>query len=472
MTNTLKQWGKGLLLSVLAMTIYAVSLGCFISLMLLVISMEEGGDNLAEHAVPLTQAVVLLSQGVGFSSGSFTLTITPLGLTILLVALLAALARRLRIASIHALAAGLFAWLALDIMLRQGVQVELTDDLPLCLAKCAAVYALAMLCAAGASARVRQGVASLIRDHIGEPVRHCLACGVMLTVCLLTVYAVCAIVTVIAWIWMNHDTMATVFDMSGMQTGSRILTTIASLIWLPNLCVWAESWLFGGGFQIGELGTFTLWLGQSNELPAVPAFGLFPSAIENDMLRMTFVMLPLGIAVVFALLMIFLPAGFGYRPSRLLRGETDMRMAFELAYPGAACCLAGAMTTVCSTAIFALSNGALGQHRLAHVGVDVMRSTQTVSRPTALGLVLAWALALVGTALVFSIVWFRKRYAHDDRPSAPRAVRGGTNQAPTAAGATPTQTAIDLQPFNPQSKEEQDDNHEPTDSPSTGIGLP
>ena len=50
--------------------------------MLLVISMEEGGDNLSAFSVPLTEALVLLSQGIGFKTDAITLTIVPLLLTV------------------------------------------------------------------------------------------------------------------------------------------------------------------------------------------------------------------------------------------------------------------------------------------------------------------------------------------------------------------------------------------------------
>lgn len=65
MTN-LKYWLKGLAVAAVSMIIYAVALGCYMALMLLVISMEEGGDNLSAFSVPLTEALVLLSQGIGF----------------------------------------------------------------------------------------------------------------------------------------------------------------------------------------------------------------------------------------------------------------------------------------------------------------------------------------------------------------------------------------------------------------------
>ena len=105
MTN-LKYWLKGLAVAAASMIIYAVALGCYMALMLLVISMEEGGDNLSAFSVPLTEALVLLSQGIGFKTDVIMLTIVPLLLTVLLIALIAQLARRFG-TSLRGFAAGL-----------------------------------------------------------------------------------------------------------------------------------------------------------------------------------------------------------------------------------------------------------------------------------------------------------------------------------------------------------------------------
>ena len=58
MMANLKYWLKGLAVAALSMVVYAGALGCYIALMLLVISMEEGGDNLSAFSVSLTEAVV------------------------------------------------------------------------------------------------------------------------------------------------------------------------------------------------------------------------------------------------------------------------------------------------------------------------------------------------------------------------------------------------------------------------------
>lgn len=96
MKAVIRQWVRGAIVALASMAIYAVALGCYTALMLLVVSMEEGGDNLTVGTTSLTQAVVLLSEGSGFRTDSFTLTITPLLLTILLIWLINALIMRIK----------------------------------------------------------------------------------------------------------------------------------------------------------------------------------------------------------------------------------------------------------------------------------------------------------------------------------------------------------------------------------------
>lgn len=54
-------------------------------------------------------------------------------------------------------------------------------------------------------------------------------------------------------------------------------------IWLPNVML---PGCFGrGGFAIGDLASFTLWLGQSKELPAIPVFGILPEPVSSELWR-------------------------------------------------------------------------------------------------------------------------------------------------------------------------------------------
>ena len=126
MMANLKYWCRGLAVAAMSMVVYAAAIGCYIALMLLVISMEEGGDNLSSFAASLTGAVVLLSQGVGFEVGSIRLTIIPLLLTILLIWLVASIAKRAG-TSFRGFVSALLAWELLNALFVHNAQVTLTD---------------------------------------------------------------------------------------------------------------------------------------------------------------------------------------------------------------------------------------------------------------------------------------------------------------------------------------------------------
>lgn len=126
MMANLKYWLKGLAVAALSMVVYAGALGCYIALMLLVISMEEGGDNLSAFSVSLTEAVVLLSQGNGFKTGSITLTIMPLLLTVLLIALIASLAKRVG-TSLSGCVAGTIGWVLINVFFANSLDIKLVD---------------------------------------------------------------------------------------------------------------------------------------------------------------------------------------------------------------------------------------------------------------------------------------------------------------------------------------------------------
>lgn len=148
MTIRPRQWLNGAGAALVSIAIYSISLGFFMALTLLVISMEEGGDNLSQLSIPLSEAIVLLSQGVGFEAGSIKLTIIPLLLTLLLIALIRSLTLRFSCSSWEAYCAGAISWVTLNAILAQGVTVGLLDSIWLICAKTLVVFTLGFASAA------------------------------------------------------------------------------------------------------------------------------------------------------------------------------------------------------------------------------------------------------------------------------------------------------------------------------------
>ena len=427
------------------MAIYAMALGCFIALMLLVIAMEEGGSSLSDFTFPLTELILLLGQGVGYTWGSITLTITPLLLTIMLMALVGALAARIG-TSMAGFVGGEIAWIVMNLYAFSGVTDMMLDNQATAAGKCALVFGLGYLMVAIPRSHLAHTVKTKVWDPISFEVRRTILLGIIAFAFIALLLTIVGFVTVIVWIVMNYDGMFTLFTLMNMGTGSRIMTTIASLAWLPNVMIWALSWLSGAGFAIGDLATFSLWVGGGDGLPSLPAFGLLPQPISDDLARIVVMSVPCAIALAVGIYVIVGKLGFGLL-SQLRdneRGFVSKGTVLALAYPAASFCLTAALVSLTSTLCFALSSGSLGKGRLKHIGVAVVQSTQAVGHRIALGLLSAWLCALVGVGLYFGIRWIamsirQRRHPspdgetlHGDSPrSAPGVTEESTNELTT-----------------------------------------
>lgn len=452
------------------MATYAIALGGFMALMLLVIGMEEGGGDLSAAAVPLTETVVLLSQGVGFHTTSVTVTIMPLLLTLLLIAVIRQFARKLCVQG-WAYGSGVLLWMVMNLAFINGVSVGLVDTAWMAVLKSALVFSIGFAWAALPGSSLMTMVRARWMRYVREDVRHVLAVGMHLAWVVLGVYVCVGLLTVIAWIALGYETVGKLFVLSGMHVGSRVFTSIAALAWLPNVVIWAVSWLFGAGFHIGQLATCTLWSGQASDLPPLPVFGLLPAPVDNELVRMMVLSIPVVVGCVAGLVSIVWSKGMALRVSQANERPNTMELVVCMVCTAGAFCLTSGIVAVCSTAVYALSNGSLGEHRLADVGVDIVAAAQSTGRPTALGLLCAWLVAVVGVAAIFAIRWCAMR-VRGVTPSTDDGDSTADNDAnQTSATQISEQESAHSGTAVPQSrqephtqKEEQGDHHEPTDS--------
>ncbi|MDF7663821.1 DUF6350 family protein [Bifidobacterium sp. ESL0763] len=406
-----RPWLKGVQVAGLCLVIYTLLLWVFLSVAFFVVSMEEGGGIL-NSSIPITLAIVLLSQGIGFHSGSITLSVIPLLLTALLVWLVAWLARRLSV-NLESYLAALVLWEAAMLLYAANVTVVLTDTLPIVALKTAIVFTFGYLVGALPGSRAFRTMMDKAGATLSERMRRTLRLGLKNALWLLTGYLALGLLTVLVWTFQNHAAMFRVFDLAGMRTGSRIVTSICTLAWLPNLCIWAVSWLFGGGFRIGELASFTLWSDHAAGLPAVPVFGLFPQAVSSDLARDVLLFLPLACGLVVALVELFSPKVFAINAGRPGKRVEVGRLVASLAHPLVSFVISTVLMSLLATLAFVCSTGALGQNRLRHVGVDSAASTQAVIKPTSIGMFMAWGIAvvLIATVIGVRIVSRRRRAA-------------------------------------------------------------
>ena len=423
-------------------------------------SMEEGGDNLSALSVPLTEAVVLLSQGIGFQAGAITLTILPLLLTVLLIALIASFATRFG-TDIRGFVSGLVFWELMNVFFAHSVEVTLLDQLPGVMWKSALVFIVGYAVAAIPRSKLTSTLLEKVRTHVSAPVRRTLSIGTGLGMLLTGIYLIAGLVAVLYWCFANQSAVVKLYELSGMQTGSRILTTVAVIAWLPNVMIWAVSWLFGSGFAIGDLASFTMWSGQGSALPGLPAFGILPQAVSTPWIRIVLLCIPFVTGLLAGLAVMLFDRGFAVRINKPDQPIDVSRLIAGFAYPAGAFCIASALVAVLSSMLFALSNGALGTKHLAHIGVQVIASTRKVGQPTALGLFSAWLIILVGMAAVFGIRWLIRRVREARGASSePNTIKRESTVVPRTVNST----------IN--NKEEQGDNNESTDTTGSGIRLP
>lgn len=392
---------KGTLAAASALFIYALPLGCFIALMLLVISMEEGSDSLTALTVPLTESMVLLSQGVPFTFSTIRMAVIPLMLTIALIALIAqCLVKAGPKADVWL--SGLLVWVLLNQFCIRFTNLQIHDDAMTIAGKTALIWlfgaALAVIKSGPAAGELRD----LWRKLVPQAARSFIVVAVVVAVTVVALTLLAGLITVIAWVANGSDAMVKIFDLINMHTGSRILTSIAYFAWLPNLAIWAISWIAGAGFVVGDLGTFTMWVGQSSKLPPLPLFGMLPQPVSDTNIRLALQLcIPVVCALAAVAAMLFGPLKI--RVARKADRNEGQRLGFLMIRQMLMLCVAAMIILLLSWGAFSVANGSLGERHLAGIGVDVVASMRMVGLGIRQGFIAAWLAAAVITASAYAI---------------------------------------------------------------------
>ncbi|MEE1295289.1 MAG: DUF6350 family protein [Bifidobacterium sp.] len=464
MVKRILPWAKGAFAPVLAMAIFAIPLGLFMALVLLVVAMEESNATSSAGALPLTRAVVLLSQGVGFRAGQVTVGVTPLLLTILLIALVRSICLRLRVRG-RTWIVGTLIWVGIDCLMLNGLGMRVQDPTAMIALKGSIVYSAGFVWATLTRASWYDGARRYVHAHVSVPVLHACRTGLLLGCAIVATVLCVGLFTVCGWAILDHRRIGSMCELLGMQSGSRILMVVMSLAWLPNAVLWACAWLFGGTFHIGEAASYAMGAVHVHALPSLPMFALFLGSPTSPTFRVWAMAVPLAIGVVAGLTVMTMHRGFGMRPWK--PSVSNLRtLLMKFTYPLGAMLIASAFVALAMSLLFACSNGALGTGRLASVGVDTAHASNVVARPSALGLCAAWGLELVIALAAHGI---RRLTGHATPDSA------STDPSRPAAGPKEEEkkTRFTARVVNstPQPKEKQGDD-EPTVTTGLGVRLP
>ena len=441
MTDRVKVWLRGALEAFLAVLIYTVALGACMALLLLIISIEEGGPSLSMATVALTETITLLTQGCGFTAGALTLTIIPLLLTGLLIWMIRSLVSRLGM-SVGGCIAGLIVWVLCSLILMQGSQTIQVDTTPVMLLRTSLVFLLGYGWAWVRSEPFRQAFTKRIQEVLPVQVRRTIRLGLTAGLILLAAMLAAGLIALIVWIVLYHGDVGRLFKLTRMGTASAVTTSLASLAWLPNLIIWAASWLFGDGFKIGQLAAFTLWSGHASSLPSLPLFGLFPEPVSRQGVRLLLLNLPLLAGVVVGILLLTGPWGVRIHAAVRQAGLKSRDTAVCFLMATLAMALAWLVTLLGLALLFQLSNGALGRQRLAGVGVPIASSLRMIGTSLGVGLLGVWLLALVTAALIIikDVLIDYLRQAGDKKTSAQTENKKKHNQSRGQEGKEPKAT--------------------------------
>lgn len=441
MTDRVKAWLRGALEAFLAILIYTVALGACMALLLLMISIEEGGPSLSMATVALTETITLLTQGCGFTAGALTLTIIPLLLTGLLIWVIRTLVGRMGM-SVGGCISGLVVWMLCSLILMQGSQTIQADTSPVILLRTSLVFLLGYGWAWVRSEPFRQAFARRIKETLPIQVRRTIRLGLTAGLMLLAAMLAAGLIALIVWIALYHADVGRLFKLTRMGTASAVTTSLASLAWLPNLIIWAASWLFGDGFKIGQLATFTLWSGHASSLPSLPIFGLFPEPVSRQEVRMLLLNLPLLFGVVAGVLLLTGPWGVRILAAVRQTGLRSRDTAVCFLMATLAMVLVWLVTLLGLALLFQLSNGALGRQRLAGVGVPIASSVRMIGTSLGVGLLGVWLLSLViaALAIIKDALINYLRQAVDKKTSAKAENEEKHNQSRLQVGKEPKAT--------------------------------
>ncbi|MEF2976190.1 cell division protein PerM [Subtercola sp. YIM 133946] len=174
----------------------------------------------------------------------------------------------------------------------------------------------------------------------------------------------------------HYSTVISLYEslQSGIAGGAAL--TLGQIAVMPNLAIWAASWLLGPGFALGTGSSVSPLGTQLGLIPSLPVFGALPQGS------------PLGFVA------LIVPVVVGLVVAAVLRGRLPSPAAFSLREAGRMLGTGVGMGVVAATILSLLamwSGGALGPGRLADVGPDP-------------GAVFLWALVIFGVTATIGLL--------------------------------------------------------------------
>ncbi|MDN4471599.1 cell division protein PerM [Demequina zhanjiangensis] len=307
----------------------------------------------------------LLGLGVPFDTSAGAFDLIPLGLTVVILAILVATAQRFLLSAWSASVLAIVTFAALV-----GVAASLASGgLDGSSLTTRAVLGATLVGVPGiVLGRVRaHGLTIDVIDRLPPEVRTGVRAGVASLALVLLVAAAAGLVSAVRGALPMADTL-TALDADAV--GAAVLA-VAQLLYVPTLVVWMVSWVAGPGFSVGAGSVYSPTEVVTGELPDLPLLGALPHGAGGLLVWAPLLLVCVGAVVRVAL----------RRRVRSWRAEATVTVV-----------LAAVLATSVAM-LMVLGSGAAGPGRLASVGPSAGEATAAV-----VGLVLAGDLAVAAVA--------------------------------------------------------------------------
>lgn len=305
-------------------------------------------------AARVGSAIWLLGHGGALELTGVSITLVPLGVSLVALVGMATSLRRVRPATWWPVGAAVLCYTALA----AGFAALAATP-----GSWRGVLGAPVLAALGALIAMRGRFPAGTRtalDRVPMPVRVGLGAGAVGAALLLAL----GLATVIAAVAVGFPRVMELHAALVPDGVSSVIMVLAQIMLLPTLVLWAVGFLMGPGFAVGEGTSFSPGGIDAGPLPVVPVLGALP---EPDSLVGS-----LGFIVVLGVLV------------GAVVGLWVRRRAAPLAQTAIAVVVSALTAALAIAALVALSSGSVGPGRMAEVGPDAM----------AVGVAVVWQIAL------------------------------------------------------------------------------
>ena len=343
-------------LAVVLAAVGAAAAGWIIVAAPVVVASLTGPPRAITSGLKLATEIWLLGHGAGAVIGATTITLMPLGLTALLVVIASGLA---------------------GIAARQAVLAHESDDLPLeirqrLLPKLVLSFSGTYVLTVGSVAFLFSTPTQVAKALVGAAILAGLSSLVSMSRVVgwdamrtwpvwakrVPMAAAAGVTTVVLGgslalataLYQGRERITELSTSLGADPVGGFVLVLGELAYLPNLVLWAASWVLGAGISLGDGSVLSPSVTQLGLLPAVPVFGAVPVVASGRLVMVAWLLVGVAAGV--------LAAWTAVAPRRRARFDETSLIG------GLAGVVAGAAVTV----VAVVSRGNLGVGRLVGMG--------------------------------------------------------------------------------------------------------